>query len=376
MRPNQTSILTLASLVAATLCPQAQAFEQIIRPYQSIRSSSMGGLKVTTGLYDENFHGNPARALANPKTRIALIDPMVEVNSTTLSNVPTLLEDTENLVGNLADNPGDNYHGRFQFTFPSVYIAPRAATDTQPAGKLALAFGVVNSVQFDGAVLSSGDPNIDFVADGTVNATVAHKFLDDESLGVGLNARYHYRAAGKQGYGLLDILQRDTYGVSGGGKVDFDLGATYVLPVDVLQDTRLEVGAVISNLIEGEFTSSALDTAINQIPPIAPRTFGFGISAQRASLWKFTNVIAALEFQDIGNNSGGSLFRTVHLGMEARYGILAPRIGFNQGYLSGGLGILTRYVTLELATYGEEMRLNVGDQQDRRYAVRLAFQIE
>jgi hypothetical protein len=62
--------------------------------------------------------------------------------------------------------------------------------------------------------------------------------------------------------------------------------------------------------------------------------------------------------------------------MEARYGILAPRIGFNQGYLSGGLGILTRYVTLELATYGEEMRLNVGDQQDRRYAVRLAFQIE
>jgi len=78
---------------------------------------------------------------------------------------------------------------------------------------------------------------------------------------------------------------------------------------------------------------------------------------------------------DFGNNPNGSLYRTLHLGGETHFSILVPRVGINQGYLAAGLGIDLKIFQLDLATYGEEMTLNPGGLEDRRYALRLGFQI-
>ena len=53
-----------ASVAACTLLSATPAFalDQIVRPFYGIRAAGMGGTRISTGLYDEVFYGNPARA--------------------------------------------------------------------------------------------------------------------------------------------------------------------------------------------------------------------------------------------------------------------------------------------------------------------------
>ena len=64
--PSLPLSLPVFALLGLALSPSAHALDQIIRPYQSVRSAGMGGVRITTGLYDENFFNNPARVTANP----------------------------------------------------------------------------------------------------------------------------------------------------------------------------------------------------------------------------------------------------------------------------------------------------------------------
>jgi hypothetical protein len=111
-------------------------------------------------------------------------------------------------------------------------------------------------------------------------------------------------------------------------------------------------------------------------PPISePRRAGFGFAAQKHSMGIMRDTMIALEFQDLGNNDDGGFFRTVHLGGETHLGWIAVRAGVNQGYLSAGVGLDLKVVTIDVSTYGEEMSLNPGGLEDRRIAARLALQI-
>ena len=109
--------------------------------------------------------------------------------------------------------------------------------------------------------------------------------------------------------------------------------------------------------------------------PDQPRSFGFGVATRRETWGNFSNTTFALEFQDLGNNTGGSLFRTIHLGGETSWRRLALRAGLNQGYWAAGLGLNLWVLNLDVSSYGEEMSLNAGGLEDRRYALRVAFQI-
>jgi hypothetical protein len=128
---------------------------------------------------------------------------------------------------------------------------------------------------------------------------------------------------------------------------------------------------VISNVLGGKFDEIQVTTA----PAAQPRSYGFGVAVHQPHMWVFSDPVVALEFSDIGNNPDGSLFRTVHLGGEMHYGLISPRLGLNQGYISAGLGVDLKFLQIDLATYGEETSLNVGGAEDRRYAIRLGFQI-
>ena len=87
------AIGAVSSISAMYLLPTTGlALDNIIRPYQSARSSGMGGVKLTTGLYDENFFGNPARTSANPRFRFTFLDPMFEVNGQALKTASTLAQ--------------------------------------------------------------------------------------------------------------------------------------------------------------------------------------------------------------------------------------------------------------------------------------------
>ena len=81
------NIFISAFLTTSFITSSAFAFDNIIRPYQSARTSGMGGVFETTGLYDQNFYGNPARVTANPTWRLTIFDPMVETDSSAVSHV-------------------------------------------------------------------------------------------------------------------------------------------------------------------------------------------------------------------------------------------------------------------------------------------------
>jgi hypothetical protein len=357
------------------LSTQAFAFEGIVRQYQSVRSSGMGGVRITTGLYEENFFGNPARATANPKWKVGLPDPTVEVNGNSISTAGDLAGDGG--ISTIANTSGDNNHARVQLTFPSFYIPPGEE------GNWGWGFGVIFSIQADVSLRNSFTAVTEAVMDAGPAFTAAYRgILDDKSLSVGITAKAMGRATGKPETSVADVLRDPGEIITAedakrGVSIDFDLGATYKLPYKI-DEIDFTVGASINNLLGGKFDHFAVSEFANgtKNPPKAqPRTLGFGVAVHQPTMWVFSDPVAALEFTDIGNNPDGSLFKTVHLGMELTYGRLRPRFGVNQGYFTGGLSADLTAILIELATYGEEISTNVGARQDRRFAVRLGFQI-
>jgi hypothetical protein len=419
---KHTVYLVLAAGIAASfLTVNAFALDQIVHPWQSIRSSGMGGLRYTTGLYDENFFGNPARATANPKWKVQIIDVEAEATGPTFSTVGSLVGGND-VIGKLAEHAGDNNHVRFQTSLPVVYlpnlgggkwsyqlaplllslqadaglrrsyqVSPNIIADLGPAFTIARKFhvgifGSATSASDEAAVDAPSAPSADpWNKDKPKEAAKAEKKpvasaagVDEDNLSVGVTAHATYRVATKQQFGLVDLIRGESFGVKSGGDgahLDFDLGTTYILPIHPL-DIELQAGAAINNLLGGNYSNLSKGSAdLTERPLPQPRSLGFGMSASKAETGVFTRSTVALEFSDIGNNANGSLFRTVHLGGETRLGVLAFRLGVNQGYLGGGLGLDLRVLTLDVATYGEEMSLNVGGQQDRRYAFKLGIQI-
>ncbi len=362
---------TAFSLLGAT---QALALDQIIHPAASARSAGMGGVWMTTGLYDQNFFGNPARVTANPRTRISLLEPSGEFNSTFLPNMSNILNNTTptGLMGALASSAGQNIHARIQTTMPGVYFS---GGGDDP--KLFFGFAVLTSTQIDIDMRRSYNISPQVISDIGPAVTIGHKFLEKNALSIGMTPHMTYRLSSSSVYSVTDLMKGTsiTDGAGMGGHFDIDLGGTYDLPVEWL-GMKWTAGAAFNNLLGGNY--SMIPSPVSSIaatPTGQPRTFGFGASAS-VSEWQFLkNIVLALDVQDIGNSGGGSAFRLIHLGGEAHYGVLAARLGINQGYLSAGIGIDTRVVHLDLATYGEEMTLNAGGMEDRRIAFSLGLHI-
>ncbi|MGK5085009.1 hypothetical protein WDW37_17100 [Bdellovibrionota bacterium FG-1] len=378
---NKNTTVLIASIFLV-LSPCAHALDQIVRPYWSVRSAGMGGIRITTGLYDENFFNNPARVTANPRFRFTLLDPMIETNSTLPSTI-SKLTGSGDTIQKIANTAGLNNHVRFQTTFPAFYVP------TGETGKWAFAFALITSTQADIDLRE----NFSFVPNGVTDIgpalTVGRKFLPEDRLSVGTTAHVVYRLQTTQAYTFVDMLKGSSLSpqnaIGQGGMLDFDLGATYRLPVAEGSPYRYTVGATFNNLLGGGYSNLGMNMISSLqctqaggkcLPNEQPRTMGFGLAATRQSWWKFHDTVIALEFTDIGNNTNGSLWRTVHLGTEFNWKVFALRTGINQGYLTAGLGIDLRFVTLDLNTYGEEMTFNPGGLQDRRFAMKLAFQIQ
>jgi hypothetical protein len=66
-----------------------------------------------------------------------------------------------------------------------------------------------------------------------------------------------------------------------------------------------------------------------------------------------------------------------HIGAEIKLfkRFLSLRGGLYQGYLAGGAGIDLPILKVDFATYEEEMAATVGEMGDRRYLLKIAFEI-
>lgn len=365
----------LSVILVATGClvsNSSYALDQILRPYTSVRSAALGGVRMTTGLYEENFFNNPARVTANPESKFSVLNLMpLEFTSETLT-VANSIMGGKDAIATLAENAGKNIHSRTQFVLPGYYLA------SSPERKFAIAFGIIGNIQTDTLMRKNYQMGLAGVADVGPALTFGYKFLDNDALSVGTTAHFTYRMGINPNYSLLDFLTSDSPSLNtiagDGAMINFDLGSTYEFVEWGAFKFRAAVAA--QNLLGGKYSNSLMGLLKQKTAPAEqPTSLAFGVASTRPEWGDFMGTTFALEFSDILNNANGSFFKCIHLGAETRWKSISMRLGINQGYFTGGLGFDFRYFTLNASTYGEEMALNVGVIEDRRYAIDLGFNI-
>lgn len=367
-------LLPLFIALSALTTTSSFAYDEITREYQSVRTSGMGGVFETTGFYDQNFFGNPARVTANPTWRLTLLDPMVETDTSAISHVSALTS-SGNTVQKVASTAGSDNHLRLQTTMPAYYLPPSQSR------RWAIAAGFITSSELNFGLRNNYEVDDQAIIDIGPALTYGYEFLDDRSLSVGATGHFIYRVESKSPYTIADLLQGTSFSPSTSGAqgtgIDFDLGATKKLTEWQPFGCDVSVGMAIDNVMGGKFNGTVFHPlSTTNRPDPANRSFGGGFSVHRDSLFLMHDPTLALETSDIGNNTNGSFYRTIHLGGETRViGVLLVRAGVNQGYATFGLGLDLKVVTIDAATYGEELGLNDGDMQDRRYALRVALQL-
>ncbi|MBU6375973.1 MAG: hypothetical protein KGQ59_08265 [Bdellovibrionales bacterium] len=371
---QKKNLLWKSALALLLLNAGAQASDQIIKPLQTVRSSGMGGLKLTTGLYEDNFFGNPARVLANPKWKVTIFDPTIETSRSTITNVSDVASSSGDSLAAIGDTAGNNNHGRIQLSTLSFYI-PKGE------GRWALAVApLLTQIQFDVMLRNSYQISPVAIADIGPALTYGRTFFEDERLSIGVTPHVTARMATTSEFTLPDLISGKSLkpGESGGAGAHFDVdfGSTYRLPLQ-LASFNFDAAFAVNNVLGGKYQN--LKTikigSANTPPPAQPRSFGLGIAGIREEWGKFRNTVFGLEVQDLGNNKNGSLFRTLHLGGETNWRRLAVRAGLNQGYWTAGVGFDLWVLNFDVCSYGEELSLNTGGYEDRRYALRIALQI-
>ncbi len=374
MKKNKILSLSLLASFASLTAAEARTFNNIIRPFQSARSSSMGGVRYSTGLYEENFFANPARMADSEKWRIDIINMMIELNSGSIKNVNKLAKSGD-VISNLAETAGTNNHVRIQTIIPAYY-SPRFIVNRN-----SFAVGLIQSTQADIGLRRSMslEPNV-FMDIGPA-VTFARKFAVEDRVAVGITAHYMYRVATKDDFSTVDYIRGTGFksvsdGAGEGTKIDFDLGARHNINWEP-KGWELQSALAVNNVMGSKYKQGLdLISGTQPEPMKLPRSINAGLSARKSSIWGLGMTTLAFEVQDIGNNEGGSLFRLLHMGGEiALKDTIFLRAGINQGYACLGVGFDLPVLKLDFSTYGEEMSLNAGGQEDRRYAMRLGFSL-
>jgi len=369
------SLRCLLILFLSTHPLRAKALENIVRPYQSARAAGMGGIIYTTGIYEENFFANPARAAFNPKWRVDIVSQLFEANTGLIENIDKI-SGSGNTIENIAATQGKNNHLRVQTILPALYF-PHIFSS-----RSSIAIGLMQSTQVDAILRRNLTVDPVMIADVGPAVTYARRFFKDERLALGVTAHWTYRVSTKETFSTTDYIKYNQFKVSESGSegahYDFDLGSHYVIPGRP-RDWQISLSGAVNNILGGKYKNANADF-IKQVggpPRSQPTSYNFGTSAQRYScLHLLQSCVFAFEVQNLGNNRNGSIFRTLHMGTELKpWGFLAIRGGVSQGYLSAGLGLDFPLLDLEFATYGEEMSLNVGGKEDRRYVARIGLSI-
>jgi hypothetical protein len=366
-------LISTTSLLAA-VSAEARTYDNIIRPYTSARADGMGGVRYTTGQFDENFFGNPAKTSDNPHWRLDIINLTFEVNSGSIANLGKLTKSGDT-IQNVASTAGTNNHIRIQEIIPAFY------TPHFFDARNSFAVGLIHSTQADIGLRKNMSLEPDVFTDLGPAVTFSRKFMHDESIAVGVTAHYVYRLATLGNFSTIDYIKGSNFSswkdhAGEGADADADLGMRH--NIHWLPDGwQLQDAFTINNVKGGKYDQKVSLVSGDQPAPISqPRTYNAGLAARKPGFLGFTSSTFAFEVQDIGNNSGGSLFRLLHLGGEL--GIkdyIFLRAGVNQGYLTAGVGFDLPILKLDLSTYGEEMSLNAGGQEDRRYVLHLGFSI-
>ncbi len=376
-------ILSILALFIVSQATQAFATEEVMRIYKGVRSLGMGGVVTTTGRYDEALFANPATQIEAEAWKLSILSITGEVNTNFISDASKVSavksSSGSGAIQKIADSGlvGRNEHTRVSIIAPGFYSPHFFGENT------GLAFGLLIDEQTDLMLRGNSDVDAQALVDIGPNVGVAHKFLDG-ALNVGMNAHVLYRLSGDPTLSSTAFLagQKVTLNsVAGQGiGVDFDLGAYYKLPWALPFFKKVSVGGSLNSLMQSTYrvAGKTIVKAVTTSPFGNDRTGSLGVRADLPDFLVTSDSLFAIEFQDIGTTRRlASFWKKLHLGGETHLLVkmLSVRAGFNEGYISGGLGLDLPLFKFDVATYGEELGANTGRIEDRRFIARISFDI-
>ncbi|MBI3543588.1 MAG: hypothetical protein HY075_09975 [Deltaproteobacteria bacterium] len=367
----------LLLLLLTALSPVARAIEEQPRNFRGIRSEGMGGVLYTTGNYSESLFGNPARLSEVDTWKFTMLETMVELNTNLIGSTSSLSNlksaSGASTISGASSLIGQNEHLLFQMM--TAYYDPTFI------GDLGFAFGLYAGAHTNLTVNFTTDVDSQTIMDVGPNFGFSHPFFNNQ-LSVGLNLHFLYRVSADSTLSSLDFLTGKKLALSNFGNqgfgVDADLGAYYHIPWE-LPWTRISIGMTISSLLKTHYSdlNAALMSGLGSRPTNNDRLIHWGVRFDFPDWWWFTAPLFSMEIQDTGDSQKRISFaKKTHFGTEGKLSrVFSLRLGLNQGYPTAGLGIDLPVVKLDLSTYGEELTGNAGGLEDRRVALRLAFEL-
>jgi hypothetical protein len=351
-------VTVLVFIVSALVTGSAWA-KELHRLYSDARVMGMGGAFVALSDDACALLYNPA-GLADVKApAFSLPLPQLEFNSHAFGMYSdasdTDFDSVQETGSFLRKNMGDTGHASLGF-FPA-YVRPR------------FAFGLLATADASVTAMNPSYPSL--WIDSTQNAGVCAGYgmpMFGGDLLVGAGAKYLFRRSLDRGYTAPEITMGDFEDrvdddfESGSGAL-LDLGLIYKIGSYQVSGRKgtLQVGLSVNNL-GGSNMGDASDVEDH---------VDLGVSSHIGD-----NLTVCLDFADIFLQTGDddSVGKRLHLGVEY---LLRPwmklRLGLNQGYPCFGLGLESKRMRLDFASYAEEMGTYAGQDDDRRYIMRFGF---
>ena len=259
--------------------------------------------------------------------------------------------DMEEFRTELADNQGTLAHSRFNI-FPNVTVR-------------GLTLGYLFS-QRNRAIINDDTANLFEVAErrdqGPVMSLNASLF--GGVFKVGATAVYLTRRDLYKSFGPTDPTEIGDADYKKGSSFQLTAGTRLTLPVTLLPT----FSAVLRNA-----TSSDFDGEDNEKPEEIKQTIdvGFSITPQ---IGKRSRIHLEVNLKDLGNAYDTDYKRRAAAGMELDFNRrIFLRLGWGDGWGSGGIGILARRFRLDLTTYAVDRSLDgFREEEDRRWVISIA----
>ncbi|MDY6855666.1 MAG: conjugal transfer protein TraF [Thermodesulfobacteriota bacterium] len=329
---------------------------------RGIRPLGMGGA-FTAVADDENaMFYNPA-GLANQSLCIEVINLLTEFTEDSIDLYEDIeetdLDDTAEVVDLLR-----NYVGEYEQL--RIALFPNVIWSRDEVGIGVAGLGQVNlTLEIHNPVWPQVETRL--VMDYGVLAGVGIE-MPIEDLKVGASLKVINRESFVETYTAVDIAAEDFEeriedDLKSGTGLGIDIGIIYTEDYSLAD---VSFGGVVQNIPEMEMDEAEdIKTQVNLGIAVKPNLDSESVS-----------VIFAFDYMDIGNRIGEDtdLPKRLHLGAEVNlYERLAFRVGFNQGYISAGFTLDLWILSLDFATYEEEVGFYTGQREDRRYVGQIAI---
>ncbi|MES2616008.1 MAG: hypothetical protein V4591_11410 [Bdellovibrionota bacterium] len=358
--------LVYANLLHAFLSFEVVFADQFQYQYRSARYLGRGdtGIASSSGV-DAMFY-NPAGIAqgAGQFKELYIVSPQVEGSEDLRSLYNKKEEGNSQALDYVLENKNKPYYLAAQNASAIVFKK--------------LAVGVMQRASASAEVIedpSTGMPYVNVKANfwngGYI--TMAHDMLDEHFL-IGVTGKF----IEKKDYGLsLNAIQIDSQRQNNTLAQDFkdserkgdalgaDFGAMFIFD----KATETQVGVVFRNLgMDYKWVIPANGVAPDSDPQQLDlgATTSFGTKKGRVKLFA--------DYRDVTNIQNEHYTKHTHLGMEYNLeNIFAVMAGLNQGYLTYGVALNVKIVSLEAGSYTEEMGDRPGQTPDARYFARVSL---